>query len=229
MVDKECLMTEEINSYNIDGLGQKSADSTDVPNTDSVNRQNGPSGEDLLIGSTSPLQNSGSKKDETRLPSTGACRSRLDLGIAPKLEPPPKVNRNSFRVLGQTPVSANGKPTAMNSTLSAVSADNNDIGQKYADAAEKQCKWEQLNGTTDKVLNTLVRIHPGDFKNSPKKLLEEISYYDGNGNTYKPLEPLRGPTFAIQGLKGIMNRFVIQHQNSVDSTSKLRLSFSDNE
>lgn len=221
VVNKECLIAEEINSRNIDDQRQKSADE---PDTNSVNLQNG---KDLLFGSTSPLQNGGSKKDELRVampaPLTGACRSQLDLVIAPKLDPPPKVNRNSFRVLG---VSADGKPTAVNSTLSAVSADNNDTGQKYADAVEKQKK---LNGTTDKDLNTLLKIYPGDFKNSPKKLLEEISYYDGNGNNYKSLEPLRGPAFAIQGLKGIRNRFVIQHQNSVDSTSKLKLSFSDNE
>lgn len=169
----------------------------------------------------------------TPIPAQDASGNRLELNIAPKLDPPPKVNRNSSRFCGPLILGGSDKQASGSSATATAAGPGKDL--KPDNEGGKRYSWEtympsdKQNGFVKKDFNTQPKFFCDEVKKSPEKLLGSVLHANGNGNISNPSETFHTPLSSLHSLKGIKNRFAVQHQNSVESTAKLKLSFSDNE
>lgn len=209
----KCLASDNAQSCNVDCRGQNTLECMTTHDASNQNEQR-TSSVDLLNGITvgNILQNGDSKKNKAKV-ETPVERNHHE--VTPKLDPPPKVNRNSFRVPDLS--SNNGRLTIQNSGLSEADFADDNSRRRDTNRVESQCNWDNF-ALSENTSYTVVK----ELAASPR-----LSCSDGNGNNCGSMELLNVGT--VQGSKGIRNCFAIQHQNSVDSTSKLKLSFSDNE
>lgn len=169
----------------------------------------------------------------TPIPAQDASGNRLELNIAPKLDPPPKITRNSSRFSGPLILGGSDKQASGSSAVAATAGPGKDL--KPESEGGKRYSWENYtpsdkqNGIVKKDFNTQPKFFCDEVKKSPEKLLGSVLHANGNDKNSNPTETFHTPLSSLHSLKGIKNRFAVQHQNSVESTAKLKLSFSDNE
>lgn len=235
LIDGWFSTTEKIKAGNFNDLKVLDA----VPGLSTTNAVrpltiSGPSANGMTINNlfseNRSVRESGGHQNEqikiiTPIPAQDASGNRLELNIAPKLDPPPKINRNSSRLCGPLTLGGSDKQ-ASGGAAAAPGKDlkpDNDGGKRYSWETYKQ------NGIVEKDFNTQPKFFCDEVKKSPEKLLESVLHANGNDKSSKPTETFHTPLSSLHSLKGIKNRFAVHHQNSVESTAKLKLSFSDNE
>ena len=151
----------------------------------------------------------------TPLPSQDATGNRIELNTTPKLEPPPKVVKRNSRLSNtlsgnfdiMSPDSNGNGAGSISSTASSSSLNSDKRSSRDSNRMSQEIPMTTFKPPTleNKQLNTLPKPNKGLDKNSQN--LKNVNV-NGNVNGNSPL---------------------ITSQTQADSTTKLRLSFSDEE